>query len=126
MNNNGELKLNMQDSTIKKKRGRSFFNADNIAKHDTLDNPAFIRGNCFNLEVDSAQYNLTIEADANQQRGLNNRFGGGLADLHNEDYGDEEEQPLSYKSSQRATMPKHLQKAQTQKEIVSAMVRLNT
>jgi hypothetical protein len=54
--NNGELRLNMQDSTIKKKRGKSFFNADreNTNPNESLENPAFIRGGLFNNEMDSA------------------------------------------------------------------------
>jgi hypothetical protein len=40
--------------------------------------------------------------------------------------GDEDTGAMTFTSSQRASLPKNLQKPQTRKEIVSAMVRLNS
>jgi hypothetical protein len=43
-----EVELNLGESTIKKKRGQSFFNAERqreLQVQDSLQNPQFIRGN---------------------------------------------------------------------------------
>lgn len=83
-------------------------------KKFSLNNPQFVKGP--NPFVSSSPTEATTAARVGQAV-PNFQFGAGLGVL-------EEECP-SAGLGQRATMPKSLAKARTQKEIVSAMVRLN-
>ena len=77
---NGDLRLNMQDSTIKKKRGKSFFNADRIEsaqKEDILSNPGFIRGSVFQADINQHAYN-GADSKKRTPNNANMGFGGGL------------------------------------------------
>lgn len=116
---NKEIELNLERSSIKKKRGRSFFNDQRMSSFEhNLNNPMFIKGavNPF-LELISHPFEAT--SAATKKKSLNGHdLGTGLASLQEED--------LVLQSTRlKASLPKNLSKKTNEKEIVSAMVKLN-
>ena len=118
---NKEIELNLERSSIKKKRGRSFFNDQRMKSFEhNLNNPMFIKGSG-NPFLDLSSHPFEATSAATKKVAVNGHvkdFGTGLASL--------EEEELAVQSNRmRASLPKNLSKKTAEKEIVSAMVKLN-
>lgn len=119
-----DLKLNIKDNSIRKKRGKSFFNGEqqtqklgdkggHIKISDKIQQPMFMfKEDSYEGELHSSAYISSAAEILKKNKTLNVGLG----------FGGKQLEP----GSSANTKPKGILKNSTQKEIVSAMVRMNT